>query len=90
MLSLYRDHPGPLPPADQHTATAHLQAALILLTAACTGPELESDDEPEGELLLPLAPAQAVIHQATGMISHRHTATPSTTPWTGCAPTPSP
>ncbi|MFI0240441.1 ANTAR domain-containing protein [Streptomyces sp. NPDC016845] len=67
VLSLYRDRPGPLSLADQHTATTHLSAALLLLrmTVAAT-PE---DEHPS---LIPLSQLHAVIHQASGMISYRH------------------
>ncbi|WP_030611563.1 MULTISPECIES: ANTAR domain-containing protein [Streptomyces] len=66
VLSLYRDRSGPLSPADQHTARIHLEAAQLLLQAACTSaPE---DDPP----FLHFTPPQAVVHQAVGVIIQRH------------------
>ncbi|WP_051831219.1 ANTAR domain-containing protein [Streptomyces violens] len=66
VLSLYRDRSGPLSPADQHTARIHLEAAQLLLQAACTpAPE---DDPP----FFHFAPPQAVVHQAIGVIIQRH------------------
>ncbi|MFC6063696.1 ANTAR domain-containing protein [Streptomyces ochraceiscleroticus] len=68
VLSLYRDRSGPLSPTDQHTARIHLDAAQLLLQAACA-----AAPEDDSELLVPhFAPSQAVVHQAVGMIIQRH------------------
>ncbi|CAM5544635.1 GAF and ANTAR domain-containing protein [Streptomyces fumanus] len=65
VLSLYGDRPGRLSDADLETARAHAHAAELLLLSTLT-PE---EDEAAWGLLLPV---DAVIHQATGMISYRH------------------
>ncbi|WP_050502480.1 GAF and ANTAR domain-containing protein [Streptomyces monomycini] len=65
VLTLYRDRPGPLPDTDQHTAQAHADAAELLLL---TVPAPTEDDLAHAWLL----PADAVVHQAIGMISYRH------------------
>ncbi|MEU9555550.1 GAF and ANTAR domain-containing protein [Streptomyces fumanus] len=65
VLSLYGDRPGRLSDADLETALAHAHAAELLLLSASTPDE----DEVTRGLLLPV---DAVVHQATGMISYRH------------------
>ncbi|MEU9187600.1 ANTAR domain-containing protein [Streptomyces sp. NPDC048484] len=70
VLSVYRDRPGPLPEADVKTARAHVHAAELLLLAVSTSAE---DDAADAWLL----PTDAVVHQAIGMISYRHTVTAS-------------
>ncbi|MEU6994121.1 GAF and ANTAR domain-containing protein [Streptomyces sp. NPDC046465] len=65
VLSLYRDRPGVLSDGDLHTARAHADAAELLLLSV---PAPGEDDAAEAWLL----PADAVVHQATGMISYRH------------------
>ncbi|MFH9426340.1 ANTAR domain-containing protein [Streptomyces sp. NPDC017529] len=68
ILTLYRDRPGPICEADLRTAQDHTDAAdLLLLTA----PEPTEDDLAHAWLL----PTEAVVHQAIGMISYRHTLT---------------
>ncbi|MEU7205540.1 GAF domain-containing protein [Streptomyces sp. NPDC045470] len=67
-LTLYRDQPGPLSTADLHTAQLHTDAAELLLLAA---PQPAEDDLTYAWYL----PADAVVHQATGIISYRHTLT---------------
>ncbi|MEF3118169.1 GAF and ANTAR domain-containing protein [Streptomyces chrestomyceticus] len=68
VLTLYRDRPGPISGADLRTAQDHAEAAdLLLLTA----PAQIEDDLAHAWLL----PAGAVVHQAIGMISYRHTLT---------------
>ncbi|RSO03902.1 hypothetical protein DMH15_42495, partial [Streptomyces sp. WAC 06725] len=64
VLSLYRDRPGPIPAADLHLAQDHADAADLLLPATPTPSE---EDLAHAWLL----PADAVVHQATGMISYR-------------------
>ncbi|MEV6757151.1 ANTAR domain-containing protein [Streptomyces sp. NPDC051214] len=65
VLSVYRDSPGPLPAADLEVARNHLHAAdLLLLTVPLPG----EDDATTPWLL----PADATVHQATGMLSYRH------------------
>ncbi|MEU4205872.1 GAF domain-containing protein [Streptomyces sp. NPDC039022] len=67
-LTLYRDQPGPLSAADLHTAQVHTDAAELLLLAT---PRPGDDDLTDAWFL----PADAVVHQATGIISYRHTLT---------------
>jgi hypothetical protein len=68
VLSVYRARPGPLPDADLEAVRVHLHAAdLLLLTVPVPG----EDDIADAWLL----PADAVVHQATGMISYRHDVT---------------
>lgn len=67
-LTLYRDRPGPLSAADLHTAQLHTDAAELLLLVA---PRPADDDLTDAWLL----PVDAVVHQATGIISYRHTLT---------------
>ncbi|MFH8350070.1 GAF and ANTAR domain-containing protein [Streptomyces sp. NPDC018045] len=67
-LTLYRDQPGPLPAADLHTAQVHTDAAELLLLAT---PQSTDDGLTDAWFL----PADAVVHQATGIISYRHTLT---------------
>ncbi|MEU8954174.1 GAF domain-containing protein [Streptomyces sp. NPDC048518] len=68
VLSLYRDRHGMLPDTDLLTARTHLCAAeLILLTVPISGEEDAADAW--------LLPTDAVVHQATGMISYRHSLT---------------
>lgn len=69
VLCLYRDRPGLLPAADLDTAGSHLRAAELLLLA---GPVRDEGDAADAWLM----PADAVVHQATGMISQRHALTP--------------
>ncbi|MFI9231671.1 GAF and ANTAR domain-containing protein [Streptomyces rimosus] len=65
ILTLYRDHPGPIREADLHTAQDHADAAeLLLLTAP-----VPREDDPTHAWLLP---TDAVVHQAIGVISYRH------------------
>ncbi|MFF9900639.1 GAF and ANTAR domain-containing protein [Streptomyces longispororuber] len=67
VLSLYRDRPGPADETDLRTAQDHAEAAeLLLLTAPAP-----DDDATQAWLL----PADAVVHQALGMISYRHSLT---------------
>ncbi|WP_150249722.1 ANTAR domain-containing protein [Streptomyces albofaciens] len=68
VLSLYRDRPGPIPKADLHLAQDHADAADLLLLATPTPSE---EDLSHAWLL----PADAVVHQAIGMISYRHSVT---------------
>ncbi len=68
VLSLYRDRPGDLPEADLRTARTHVLAAELLLLAA---PVPGEDSAADAWLL----PTDAVVHQATGMISYRHALT---------------
>ncbi|MFK8844202.1 ANTAR domain-containing protein [Streptomyces sp. Ac-502] len=68
VLSLYRDRPGPISEADLRTAQDHTDAADLLLL---TTPVPTEDDLAHAWLL----PTEAVVHQATGMISYRHTLT---------------
>lgn len=65
VLCLYRDRPGALSEADLHTARTHADAAELLLLAV---PAPNEDDASDAWLL----PTDAVVHQATGMISYRH------------------
>ncbi|MEV5597507.1 ANTAR domain-containing protein [Streptomyces sp. NPDC052496] len=65
VLCLYRDRPGPIPEADLHLAQDHADAADLLLLAT---PTPNAEDLAHAWLL----PADAVVHQATGMISYRH------------------
>ncbi|MFF3277381.1 GAF and ANTAR domain-containing protein [Streptomyces chrestomyceticus] len=65
VLTLYRDHPGPLCETDLDTAQDHADAAELLLLAA---PAPTEDDLTHAWLL----PTTAVVHQAIGMISYRH------------------
>jgi hypothetical protein len=65
VLSLYGDRPGPLSDADLGIARNHAYAAELLLMS---GPA-PVDEEVTDSWLLPI---DAVIHQATGMISYRH------------------
>ncbi|MFK8845150.1 ANTAR domain-containing protein [Streptomyces sp. Ac-502] len=65
--SLYRDAPGPLSRTDLHTARDHADAAALLTTAAV------HTSRGAG---VRLPPHEAVVHQATGMISYRHEVTP--------------
>ncbi|MGW0535236.1 GAF and ANTAR domain-containing protein [Streptomyces sp. NPDC003032] len=67
-LCLYRDRPGMLPEADLATARIYVRAAELLLLAV---PAPGEDDAADAWLL----PVDAVVHQATGMISHRHALT---------------
>ncbi|MGW7067260.1 GAF and ANTAR domain-containing protein [Streptomyces sp. NPDC054855] len=68
VLSLYRHRPGPISDADLHTAQNHVNAADLLLLAM----PVPSEDELIHAWLLP---ADAVVHQAIGMISYRHALT---------------
>ncbi|MBW5423806.1 hypothetical protein GKQ77_19940 [Streptomyces sp. BG9H] len=68
VLCLYRDRPGALPEADLRTARTHAHAAELLLLAV---PAPGEDSAADAWLL----PTDAVVHQATGMISHRHAVT---------------
>ncbi|MFG2647829.1 GAF and ANTAR domain-containing protein [Streptomyces sp. NPDC048436] len=65
VLCLYRERPGALPEADLYTARTHADAAELLLLAV---PAPGEDDASDAWLL----PTDAVVHQATGMISYRH------------------
>ncbi|MET9293420.1 GAF and ANTAR domain-containing protein [Streptomyces sp. NPDC003077] len=65
VLSLYRDRPGPIPEPDLHLAQDHADAADLLLLATPT----PSEEDLAHTWLLP---AEAVVHQAIGMISYRH------------------
>ncbi|MFJ9036901.1 ANTAR domain-containing protein [Streptomyces sp. NPDC102406] len=68
VLSVYRDRSGSLPKEDLDTARAHVDAAeLLLLTVSAPGDEDATDTW--------LLPFDAVVHQATGMISSRHALT---------------
>jgi hypothetical protein len=68
VLSVYRDRRGQLTDADLNTAQTHVLAAeLLLLTVPTPG-----EDDVMGAWLLP---SQAVVHQATGVISYRHAVT---------------
>ncbi|MFH8487730.1 ANTAR domain-containing protein [Streptomyces longisporoflavus] len=70
VLSVYRDRPGPLSQQDLETVRTHVHAAdLLLLTAPRPGQNDAADTW--------LLPADAVVHQATGMISSRHQVTTS-------------
>lgn len=65
VLSLYRDQSGTMSDADLQTVRLHVEAAdLLLLTVPVPG----EDDAGDAWLL----PADAVVHQATGVISYRH------------------
>ncbi|MFI9024577.1 ANTAR domain-containing protein [Streptomyces sp. NPDC053560] len=66
VLALYRGRPGPLSPADRRTAGIHLDAAQLLLRTV--GAEAPDNAPP----LIRLPPDLAAIHQAIGIISHRH------------------
>jgi hypothetical protein len=68
VLTVYRDRPGALPEADLNTIRIHVLAAELLLLAV---PAPDQDDLTDVWLL----PADAVVHQATGMISYRHALT---------------
>ncbi|MFC8131304.1 GAF and ANTAR domain-containing protein [Streptomyces sp. NPDC057302] len=68
VLTLYRHRPGPISDADLRTAQDHADAADLLLLAA---PVPSEDDLVHAWLL----PADAVVHQAIGMISYRHSLT---------------
>ncbi|MEU4794983.1 GAF and ANTAR domain-containing protein [Streptomyces sp. NPDC023327] len=68
VLSVYRDRRGALSDADLATARTHVHAAELLLLSV---PVPGEDDVTDGWLL----PAEAVVHQATGMISYRHAVT---------------
>ncbi|MEV7190526.1 GAF and ANTAR domain-containing protein [Streptomyces sp. NPDC093510] len=68
VLSLYRHRPGPISDADLHAAEDHIAAADLLLL---TTPHPAEDDLVHAWLL----PADAVVHQAIGMISYRHSLT---------------
>ncbi|MEU7230325.1 GAF and ANTAR domain-containing protein [Streptomyces chrestomyceticus] len=68
VLTLYRDRPGPLSAAELHTAQLHADAAELLLLSA---PVPAEDDLADAWLL----PVEAVVHQATGVISYRHALT---------------
>ncbi|MEU7224385.1 GAF domain-containing protein [Streptomyces chrestomyceticus] len=68
VLTLYRDRPGPASETDLRTARTHADAAELLLL---TAPAPTEDDLAHAWLL----PADAVVHQAIGMISYRHTLT---------------
>ncbi|MFD4628411.1 GAF domain-containing protein [Streptomyces sp. NPDC058284] len=65
VLSLYRDRTGTLPEQDLDTARTHADAAELLLLSV---PAPEGDEVAEAWLL----PTDALVHQATGMISYRH------------------
>ncbi|MEU7162108.1 GAF and ANTAR domain-containing protein [Streptomyces chrestomyceticus] len=67
-LTLYRDRPGPLSAADLYTAQLHTDAAELLLL---TAPRPAEEDLADAWFL----PVDAVVHQATGIISYRHTLT---------------
>lgn len=70
VLSLYRDQPGPLPDQDLDTTRTHAKAAELLFLSV---PAPAQDDAADAWLL----PTDAVVHQATGMLSQRHNLTPS-------------
>lgn len=65
VLTLYRDRPGPMTDTDLRICQDHADAAELLLLTAPTPTE---DDLAHAWLL----PADAVVHQAIGMISYRH------------------
>ncbi|MEU3736460.1 MULTISPECIES: GAF and ANTAR domain-containing protein [unclassified Streptomyces] len=67
-LTLYRHRPGPISDADLQVAQDHADAAdLLLLTTP-----VPTEDELVHAWLLPV---EAVVHQAIGMISYRHSLT---------------
>jgi hypothetical protein len=68
VMTLYRDRRGPLSPVDLQAAQDHADAADLLLL---TLPVPTDDDLAHAWLL----PADAVVHQAIGMISYRHSLT---------------
>ncbi|MFD0551176.1 GAF and ANTAR domain-containing protein [Streptomyces rectiviolaceus] len=68
VLTLYRHCPGPMSDADLQAAQDHADAADLLLLAA---PVPAGDDLAHAWLL----PTDAVVHQAIGMISYRHSLT---------------
>ncbi|MFZ3562729.1 ANTAR domain-containing protein [Streptomyces sp. BH097] len=68
VLCAYRDRPGPLSRSERQTALTHVQAADLLLLTALAPTEGDTDSTW-------FAPTDAVIHQAIGKISHRHTVT---------------
>ncbi|MEU5776604.1 GAF and ANTAR domain-containing protein [Streptomyces venezuelae] len=65
VMSVYRDRPGPLPHKDLETVRAHVHAADILLLAV---PRPGENTAADAWFLH----SDAVVHQATGMISYRH------------------
>jgi hypothetical protein len=68
IMTLYSEHQGPISPVDLQTAQDHADAAELLLLAL---PVPTGDDLAHAWLL----PADAVVHQAIGMISYRHSLT---------------
>ncbi|MFF1379520.1 ANTAR domain-containing protein [Streptomyces sp. NPDC058308] len=68
VLCVYRDRPGQLADADLNTARTHVDAAELLLL---TVPVPDADDATDAWFL----PTDAAVHQATGMISYRHSLT---------------
>ncbi|WP_211267711.1 GAF and ANTAR domain-containing protein [Streptomyces aureocirculatus] len=68
VLTLYRDRRGPMTDADLRAAQDHADAAELLLL---TAPGSADGDLAHAWLL----PTHAVVHQAIGVISYRHTIT---------------
>ncbi|MEU7187062.1 ANTAR domain-containing protein [Streptomyces sp. NPDC045369] len=68
ILTVYRNRPGPLSDAQRDTAHTHAHAADLLLLTALASAE---DDTTDAWFL----PSDAVIHQAIGKISYRHSVT---------------
>lgn len=68
VLTLYRHRPGPISGADLQVAQDHADAADLLLLAT----PVPTEDELVNAWLLP---ADAVVHQAIGMMSYRHSLT---------------